>query len=410
MTTIAPHRPLSFIDSFTLGISATAPFYSIVVTLPLVLAINGTAAPWIYLLAFIPSALVCYSMTVCEKQNPDKGTVYTWAKNKWHKRIAGLSLATTGIIATAGMAVVASWMVLQWFGVSPSSNTLLASAVAGLLVAVAALVDLKSLKLMAVVQILAVVFQVISLAFLIPMMFNPSVIEQGNAVWEFDAVLHGVLLCVFSYWGFDAVFALTEETKENSARAGAVVSVIALVAFYVAFAMVAVRVGLDVIVAHPVISVAVFLSAVMSLGSTMLPTARGLQAMAEDGQVFKQLSDKNVSGWWVLVLSAFFCGIAAISQNVFDDLIEAISIFVGVYFVSSCVSAYRMTKNWIHVVSGVLMGFMTLGCLVMMFDVEYGSTSLLGVGGVAWLVVGLSAVGIVLMVVQDRVSKSSENV
>lgn len=166
MTTIAPHRPLSFIDSFTLGISATAPFYSIVVTLPLVLAINGTAAPWIYLLAFIPSALVCYSMTVCEKQNPDKGTVYTWAKNKWHKRIAGLSLAATGIIATAGMAVVASWVVLEWFGVEPLSHAVVVSCVAALLVFVATVVDLKSLKVMAVIQILAVIFQAVSLFFL----------------------------------------------------------------------------------------------------------------------------------------------------------------------------------------------------------------------------------------------------
>lgn len=404
MTTIAPHRPLSFIDSFTLGISATAPFYSIVVTLPLVLAINGTAAPWIYLLAFIPSALVCYSMTVCEKQNPDKGTVYTWAKNKWHKRIAGLSLAATGIIATAGMAVVASWVVLEWFGVEPLSHAVVVSCVAALLVFVATVVDLKSLKVMAVIQILAVIFQAVSLFFLVPMIFEPAVITPGVAVWDFDAVIHGVLICVFSYWGFDAVFALTEETKKGSVWAGAVASVIALVAFYVVFSVVVIRVGLEAIVNHPVISVAIFLSAVMSLGSTMLPTARGLQAMAEDGQVSRKLVDKNVAGWWVMVLSLLFCGFASVSQGMFDDLIEAISVFVGVYFVSSCVSAFRLTGNWIHVVSGGIMGLMTLGCLVMMFDVEYGSTSLFGVGGVTWLVVGLCLVGVVVMVVQDKVS------
>ena len=365
------------------------------VTAPLIAALVGSGTAVVYVLAAVPAALVARGMSANDRRDPDKGSVYTWVRRRLPRTgwFAGFCLASTGVIATSGMAYVAADLLAR------SAPTPVKAALAAALTVVAALIDLYGLHVMAVLQYLAVIAGTGATVVCVVLVAGGAVRlapVTGSPLDWFRAVL----LAVFAYWGFDAIFALTEQTDIGAPRRVTALTMAALVTFCVVGGTAYSAVDLAPVTGNPVVRAAVVSSAVMSLGSTLIPTARGIEAMADAGEVpawARTLRSASRSTTAVTVASVAWTGLLFVSEGLFDDTIEALSVLVGLYFAGSSLIAALHGRSGREragqAVSVGLMVIITTAVAIQMLDPAYGRTAVGGVGGVGLIVVGLCLTG-----------------
>lgn len=381
----------------TLALSSAAPLYSAAVTAPLLLPLIGGGAPLAYLLALLPVALVCYGMACNNHEVPDKGTVYIWGlrDSRFLGWFGGFCLALTGIIATAGLAYVAVDVLV------PGWPVLLKALAGMLLIAVAQATSLRSVQLTSTVQILGVLAQVAALVFLAwhTAAHGLSLPGLSGGLPEWG---HAIVLAVFAYWGFDSIFALAEESERAVPRLASLLSLALMLLTYALYAgLFAAQGGGDDAasgaLSSPVLVAAISISAFMSLGTTLLPTARGIASMAEHGDAPSALASPAGSALFTAGLSMLWLVVTLISPSLFMDSIDALSVFVGLYFMLSSLSALRARRGavWVHALTLVIMGVVVVLTFIDMLDVEYGMTSVGGFGGVGVLVIALLVLGLV---------------
>lgn len=379
-------------ESFSIAVSSTAPMYSVIVTAPLIIELMGGAAPWAYVLAAIPALLVCYGMVVNDRDNPSKGTVYSWVSNRTLGWLSGFALAVTGVIATSGLAYVAAEIIAKFMNMD---NMMVKIILAGFLMGLALFSNIKSVKVTSMVQGLGIILHIAIIVALIIILAT----HQWNlpdSTWNANALIHGILLATFAYWGFDAAFALTEETEKGIPQITSMASIVTLVGFFAVTTFAIMAVGLDVIADHPLVAIGVMFSAIMSLGSTMIPTVRGIEKMSENGDLSASLSRPNVSDVFVFLTAWAWTAITIINVGFFNDSIEALSIFVGFYFVMSSLAAFARSKSYIHLLGALLMGIITIWTAVETVAPDYGETEFFGVGGVFLIAMGICTLGAVL--------------
>lgn len=393
---------LSTHQSVSVSTSSVAPVYSAVVTVPLVVALVGSGAPLVYLLALVPIVLVWAGMSANDARQPDKGSVYAWAVGErpvmaW---IGGYCLAMTGVVATSGLAYVAldAWL--------PGLPVGAKAGLGALLIALATWVSSTNVKVTSAVQTAGVLVQAAAAAYLLVVLLRTGVHLAPVAGTALDWG-HAVLLAVFAFWGFDAVYALSEESRRGVPRRAAGISLVLLLAIFLVFSAVGASEHPDAAAAlvHPLVVAGVVVSCVMAVGSTLIPTARGISAMAERGHLPAGLAPLRAAEVASAGLAAAWLAVSLVVPGVFWDSIEMLSIFVGAYFTISSVTAAahaRGAGRALHVVAAVLMGVITAAALVTMFDPGYGETRLGGVGGVGLLAVGFALLGLVLAVLSVR--------
>lgn len=376
--------------------SATAPWYSIMVTAPLIAALVGAGTAVVYLLAAIPAALVAAGMSANDRRDPDKGSVYTWVRRRLPRTgwFAGFCLASTGVIVTSGMAYVAADLL------APTAPAAIKAGLAAALTGLAALIDLYELRLMAALQYLAVIAGVGATIVCAELVTGGGVRLAPMAGSPLDW-FHAVLLAVFAYWGFDAIFALTEVTSTGAPQRVTALTVVGLVGFFAIGGTAYSAIDPAPVTGHPVVRIAVVSSAIMSLGSTLVPTARGIEAMADAGQVPSWAGRLRRTCWATAVVTAAsvaWTGLLFVSEGLFTDTVEALSVLVGLYFsASSLIAALRARsrrERWVQVLAVALMVAITTAVAIQMLDPAYGATAVGGIGGVGLIVVGLSALGV----------------
>ena len=181
--------------------------------------------------------------------------------------------------------------------------------------------------------------------------FNPA-----GAFADPGAVVHGALLALFIYWGWDTCLAVNEETENPSTTPGrgAVISAFVLVAIYVSVALLVMMyatvgtegIGLgneanqsDVFLAMKdvvlgpwgwLIVVAVLASVLSSTQTTILPTARGTLSMGVHGALppkFGEVHARNQTpGFSTQVMGAaavaYYVAMSILSENLLADSIS----------------------------------------------------------------------------------------
>lgn len=386
---------LSVLQGSALALSATAPWYSIMVTAPLIAALVGSGTAVVYLLAAIPAALVAAGMSANDRRDPHKGSVYTWVRRALPRTgwFAGFCLAATGVIATSGMAYVAADLL------APAAPAALKAALAAVLTALAALIDLYELRLMAALQYLAVIAGLGATIVCAGLVAGGGVRLAPMTGSPLDW-FHAVLLAVFAYWGFDAIFALTDVTGAGAPQRVTALTMLGLVGFFAVGGTAYSAVDPAPVTGHLVVRVAVVSSAIMSLGSTLVPTARGIEAMADARQVPSWAGRLRSTSWTTAVVTAAsvaWTGLLFVSEGLFTDTVEALSVLVGLYFAASsliaAIHARSQRERRIQSVAVALMVVITAAVAIKMLDPGYGTTAVCGVGGVGLIVVGLSALG-----------------
>ncbi|MFD8271241.1 APC family permease [Streptomyces flaveolus] len=271
------------------------------------------------------------------------------------------------------------------------------------------------------------------------------------AVQSFAAFTAGLSLSIFMYWGWDACLTANEETSGSSRTPGraALVAMVVLVGSYLATGVAAQMVvgsgdqGLGLAnpdtsdnvfaalagpVMGPVLGVALFVavlaSAAASLQTTFIPVARTVLAMATYEALpasYAQVHPRYRTPGRATVTAGvatgvFYTVMTLVSEHVLVDTIYALGLMICFYYALTafaCAWYFRadllksgrdlVFKGVFPVLGGVLLTAVFAKTLADMWDPAYGSgSSVLGVGSVFVIGVGLLALGVLIMSVMRR--------
>ncbi|MEY9777953.1 APC family permease [Arthrobacter sp. MW3 TE3886] len=453
-------------DSVMLGLASTAPVYSLAATLGLIVAVSGNYTPLILLLGFVPVLFIAFAFRELNSAMPDCGTTFIWARRAfgpWAGWLGGWGVALAGVVVLANLAQVAGQYLWLLIGDgSLAGNSLVVTATGVLFIVFMTLVNYRGIRLGEHVQRVLTYVQYLSLGiFAMAIIFRIAGGVPGGATGQaFDlewfnpagafadpgAVVHGALLALFIYWGWDTCLAVNEET-ENPATTpgrGAVISALVLVAIYVSVALLVMMyatvgtegIGLgnetnqdDVFLAMKdvvlgpwgwLIVVAVLASVLSSTQTTILPTARGTLSMGVHGALPRRFGEVHprhqTPGYSTQVMGAgavaYYVLMSVLSENLLADSISSISLFIAFYYALTgfaCVWYFRATLRgsarnfWFRGVMPLLGALMLTAAFfvsaVQMWDPDYGDTQIFGVGGAFISGVLLLGLGVALAAV-----------
>ena len=446
--------------SFAIGLSSTAPAYSLAATLGLMVAAVGAQAPAALVLAFIPMLFTAVAYNELNKEDPDCGTTFTWASKAFGSRtgwMGGWALALSGVVVLANLAAIAGEYLWKLISPDLTESPVLVTATGVGFIALMTWLNIRGITLGDRMQKILLVIQYAALALFVIMAavrirtgsaydFTPVDVEWFNplAAGSLTAMTYAVLLALFIYWGWDTCLALNEETRNPGKTPGraALLSSAALLVTYVGVSvLVMVYAGIgedglglgneahadDVLYAVSedvmgpwawIIIVAVLVSAVSSTQTTILPTARGTLAMAVHGALparFGAVHPKHQTPVFATVLmgavsSAYYFGMSLLSENFLEDSIASLGLFIAFYYgltAYACVWHFRATltaslRNFVMRGLLPLAGAvsMTAALIISAADMirpGYGSTVMGGVGGAFVIGAGSMLLGGVLM-------------
>lgn len=271
------------------------------------------------------------------------------------------------------------------------------------------------------------------------------------AVQSFAAFTAGLSLSIFMFWGWDACLTANEETtgSEKTPGRAALIAMVVLVGSYLATgiaAQMAVGSGASGLglanpdtsdnvfaaLAGPVMGpglgvllfLAVLASAAASLQTTFIPVARTVLAMsayeampasyAKVHPRFRTPGRATITAG--IGTGVFYTVMTLVSEHVLVDTIYALGLMICFYYALTafaCAWYFRaeltrsardlVFKGLFPLLGGTLLAAVFAKTLYDMWDSAYGSgSSVLGVGSVFVIGVGLLLLGVVLMVAMER--------
>jgi amino acid transporter len=445
-----------------LGLAAVAPAYSLAVTLGYVVGAVGVQAPAAFLLGFIPILFTAFAFRDLNRAMPDCGGVFVWISRAlgplagWF--FGGWVPQIATFIATAALAQVATVYLLASVGLEVvAENPVATVSIAVGLIALSAAIAVRGIELAAWVQYALIALQIVAIggfcvgAFMAiargtaPSTGEPVSLSWFNpfAVGDPSGLVAGVILCLFIYWGWDALIAVNEETTDRSRTPGraVVVSTVILLVLYCGASVAALGFGgVELITSGAaiddvlsvlgplatgdlfgrVITLAIGLSALAALFTVAVSTPRSWLSMATYRalppgitRVHPRFRTPDVATyWWAGISIVTIVVLTLISSDFIGLAILAIGLMVAAYYAATAVAAIvyfapamrRSASTF--VMAGVLpaigAAFMLVAFVASAMDMaspDYVGESILGVGTVFWIGVGALAIGAVVTLV-----------
>jgi amino acid transporter len=452
---------LNFVSNVVIGVASVAPAYSLAATLGFVVAVAGVGlqAPAVMLVSFIPMFCIAFAYRYMNQADPDCGTTFTWATRAFGPSLGwlgGWTIIVTDVIVMATLAQIAGIYSFLLFGWDSAANSTFAVIVAGVIwIAIMTAICYIGIELSARTQRILLGAEISILAIfaavaLIKVYANdPTGSLHLSLSWfspfavdSWGALVDGVLLGVFIYWGWDSGVAVNEESKDSTVGPGraAIVSTVLLLGIYLIVSAAAQAYGgpnLLIDNSDDVLSVlggkvfgspldkllilAVLTSAAASTQTTILPTARTTLSMARQRAIPKAFGEVHPThqtpGFSTILMGvvsiAWFIAVVAISTNVLGDSITALGFGIAFYYGLTgfaCVFYYRRellksARNFFYVgVLPFLGGAMLTGIFWKAFfdykkpDAGF-SKPILGLGTPVVIGVGSLLLGVVVMLI-----------
>ncbi|MFD7291750.1 APC family permease [Streptomyces sp. NPDC059897] len=327
-------RSLGVVDGIAIAASSTAATTSIGIGMGSLAATVGLHAPAVLLVAFLPILGIATAYARLNRQEPNMGNGYVWVGRSlgpWLGFLTGWVTLVGTLVFMAYTSAVTGSVFLQFankadlhtlFGLDLDPNSTALSTVVGLLVLTAVTVTaVTGVRKATRLQAWLLVFEyAVLLGFcgwsLVTgphafqwSWFNPFDIDGGTAFAQ------GLVLAVFFYWGWDAAFTVTEETKDvRDAGRGGLIALFAMLGLFLygsvafqremslpelveqgpqALTYLGAKLADEPVASLPLL--ALLFSAVASLQASVIPTARGLLAMGRDrtmGPVWTRVSPR----------------------------------------------------------------------------------------------------------------------
>jgi len=454
---------VSLLGAVALGLSSTAPAYSIAITLGLVTVTVGQLAPAALLIGFVPVLFTAFAFRELNREMPDCGTTFVWntrAFGPWTGWLMGSWVPTmASLFAMTALCQVSGAYLLSALGLDDLAGDSTAVTVTGLLLlAGATVVARRGLQIATFVQYLLLGLQLVALFGFGMAAFGRDGAATPSLAWlnpfAFDGAgpfAEAVLLCLFIYWGWDALITVNEEADDADRVPGraVLVSTFVLLGTYLFTAVAAIGfagtgdtgIGLgnpdnatDVLatLAPPlvgaalatVVKLAVCVSALSAMLTCLVGSGRGLLSMTAHGALPKAFARIHPRHGTPTVGTVFFGALTAVtlvalelaSPRFLGDAVLSIGLLIACYYGATafaCVWHFRRhllgsTRDlFLKGVLPLLGGLMMLAAFARsaydMVSPAYGSTSFHGVGGVFLLGIGSIALGVpVMLLVRSR--------
>jgi amino acid transporter len=408
---------IGFLSNMVIGVASTAPAYSLAATLGFIVAVGGVGvhAPAVLIVSFIPMLLISFGYRYLNRADPDAGTTFAWVTRALGPQLGwlnGWAIFVADVIVMASLSVIAASYTYLLFGWNSAANSNTAIIIgAAVWIALMTWICYRGIELSAPVQLFLLsaeiiilgVFAVVALVKAYTSSPAGGLHVSGSWFNPFDmsrtALVDGVLLGLFIYWGWDSGVSVNEESEDPAEGPGraTVLSTIVLLLIYVVVSTAAqayAGTGYLANNSNDVLSVlggrvfgsgwdklliiAVLTSAAASTQTTILPTARTTLSMAHWGaipSVFGRIHPRfrtpsvstlgmgALSIVWTTVLLAFNP-----AQNVLGDSITALGFSIAFYYGFTglaCFVYYRheLLRRWRNfLLAGIVP---LLGCIVM---------------------------------------------
>ncbi|MDR2114314.1 MAG: APC family permease, partial [Bifidobacteriaceae bacterium] len=466
---------IGLVGAVAIGISCIAPDYTLTATLG---GAAGSVQQWtpsIVWLGLIPMLLVALGYRELNRSIPDSGTSFTWGARAIGPRfgwLTGWGLIASTIVVLASLAQIAvvffyetiDWVIRlggnpDWSGLADlNTNNALFNVISVVaFTAGATWMVYRDLKFTARFQYIMVAFQLLAVFIFGVVAVVKQVSGKGvtggldfsfewfnpiGAVNELGvgALISGLTVAVFIYWGWDVVLTITEETKDSQRTPGVAANVtIVLITIYYLFISTAcimfagvgdgafglngdpIQDGENVfaVLAVPVLgstaSILVFLavlsSSIASLESTFVSPARTMLAMGHYGGLspkFAKTSRFATPGTATIVAGVVAAGYYAVmrplSESVLTDTMYTTAIFICFYYgLTSFAAVWYFRKQSLKsarnffmqllfpLIGGLFLAFMFVHELfaapwisgaAAAFNPEYGTESFITIGSV----------------------------
>ncbi len=187
------------------------------------------------LIAFIPMLFTAYAYRELNNVVPDCGTTFMWATKAFGPHVGwmgGWAVAVSGMVFLGNAAEITGQYFFYVIGHDSLASNQVAVAVVGcIFIIVMAYIAYRGLDAATWLQTVLVILPYIALTLLAVTAFYSVFVshDQLDSItpeWSwfspvglsFNDFMQGVLLCLFIYWGWDAVLAINEETEVPHAR------------------------------------------------------------------------------------------------------------------------------------------------------------------------------------------------
>lgn len=452
---------LGVVGSTIIGLSSTAPLYSLAATLGYVIVAVGAQAPLVFVVACIPMVFAAFAYQELNREAPDCGTTFVWGAKAFGPKtgwIGGWAVAVAGVMVMANVGEITGryfWYLLgnEEFANDQTIVVITSVVFIALMVGISMLGvqigDRMQMVLMVVQMGALLLFGVLALVNALNgsnpdsiafdwSWFNPAELT------DWHGFMQAVLLALFIYWGWDTCLALNEETKNPRKTPGraAIASIVVLIFVYVGVSIAVMMFAgfgdtgfgltnesnLDDVftVLRDVLFgpwgwfliLAVMVSAASSTQTTILPTARGTLSMAVYRALpakFAEVHPKLKTPWFSTLMMGiasivYYVVMSIVSTDMLADSLSSMGLAIALYYAITsfaCVWYFRSTLKesarnlWMRgifpLLGGLLLAYALVQSAIDMWDVDYGYTVLFGVGGAFVIGVGSIVLGFVLM-------------
>src|SRR5690242_9617555 len=372
---------LGFVSSLVIGVASTAPGYSLAATLGFIVAVAGIGlqAPAVLLVSFIPMLLIAAAYYYMNRADPDCGTTFSWVTRAMGPHagwLGGWAIVVADVIVMANLAQIAglySFLLVGWE--SAAASTAAVTAVGVVWIGLMTWICVRGIELSARTQvgllsaelITLTLFAVIALVKVAAGTAGPNAVDPSLSwlnpfqIDSTSALIGGVLVAIFIYWGWDSTVTVNEESQNSTEGPGkaAVVATLILVAIYVVVSVAALAydgpkqlidnsddvlsvLGKEVFGSplDKILIIAVLTSAAASTQTTILPTTRTSYSMARAGALPKLLAEihprfltPHIGTWLMGGLSiVWYVGLTIVSENILFDSIAALGLMIAFYY------------------------------------------------------------------------------
>jgi amino acid transporter len=377
MSTELKANSLSFFESIIMGVAGSAPGFSIAVAIAGLLAAAGSVSPNALLIFAVPMLGISVAYKGLNKKIPNAGAAYEWTKQgfgKFFGYFSGWALLIAALVFMVTGSVPLGTATIDLFDPALASNVVLTTAIGAVWFIAIGIVLITGIELTSKIQVVMSSIELIILFGISIAAFLHTGV--GGAVTPFSWSWFGFgypagtfasssLIVVFLYWGWDVTCNLSEETKghpPNAAGNGGFLSIFITIASFVAFTVAALMMFTlkdasgfsDNLIYHVALaaglgtaggyaaSLALILSSIATLETTMLQFSRTLFAMGRDRALpttFGVVHEKTVTpvrtmylllgvGLILIFASSFMPTIATI----LGDSVSAIAVQVCYYY------------------------------------------------------------------------------